>query len=77
MTTTLIKRPPTLKAFKDWLDCYLGDLVRETGYDYFDLQEMFMDQLLDNDNVDEPLLSDEGFTKFVDTFTGITLEKDW
>ena len=77
MTTTLIKRPPTLKTFKDWLICYIGDLERETGYDFFFLQDLFIKELYDEDNLYSPLESDEGFTKFVTDFTEITLEKDW
>lgn len=77
MTTTLINRPPTLKSFKDWIICYIGDLERETGYDFFFLQDLFLKDLYDENNVDNPLDSDEGFTAYVNTFTEITLEKDW
>lgn len=73
MTTTLIKTPPTLKAFKDWIIAYIGDLERETGYDYWFLQDTFMDGFKEFDH--EP--TDEEFTEYVNYFTGVTLEHDW
>ena len=66
----MMTMPPTLKTFKDWVIEYIEDLVRETGYDYFELQDRFMEII-------EFVETDEEFREIVTWFTNKTLEKGW
>jgi len=70
-TNKVIRIPSTKEAFSHWLEYYLEDLVRESGYDYEYLESLFLK------DVNEFLSSDEEFTEFVNDFTQITFEHDW